>query len=128
MFRRRSEKQRAHRRQTLRVRGLQQVETVRRVEIAGPTPGAVCVPVLPDDVVRLDADDDDTVPEVVVDRDQSGGDPRRERRMIERTRPRGRPVPPKHAPGRGHDDRVTWSCVIREQDAPGSEQLRIGGV
>ena len=122
------EKQRAHSRQALRVGRLQQVETVRRIEIARRTPGLIRVPVLPDDVVRLDADDDDAVAEVVVDRDQAGRDQRRERRMVERSRSRGRPVTPEHAAGPGHDDRVARLRVVREQDPAWPEQLRIGRV
>ena len=57
---------------TLCVAVFKQVEAVRRVEVPGRRPALIGVAVLPDDSMGPDADDDDAVAVVVVDRDQPG--------------------------------------------------------
>ena len=71
---RRLREQRTNDRRTLGVRRLQEVEPVRRVEIAGLATGSIGMAVLPDDPASVDVDDHDPVPVVVVDRDQARTD------------------------------------------------------
>src|SRR5579875_326371 len=95
--------------------GSEQVETVGGVEETGCGPGCVVDPVLPDDLLAGRVDDDDAVPVVVVDADESGGQYFGQTRVIEHS-PAGRhSVLPEDAPGPVElDDRARFGVVSHD--------------
>src|SRR6266849_5483003 len=84
----------------------EQVQAIRRVQVAVGRPLRVRVPVLPDDLVARNADQDDAMAVIVVDCDQAGTKPERERGMVELAWAGCRAVTPEDMPMRGHDQHV----------------------
>src|SRR5438876_2017944 len=74
-----------------------QADPVRRIEVAGGPASPVRMPVLPDDGVGPRVDDDDAVPEVVVQDDRSIGQREGETGMVEMAPTRHWSVPPEDA-------------------------------
>ena len=103
-------------------------DAIGRVEVPLAAAVTIGLTVLPDDPVGFRIDDDDTVAEVVVGRDQPIRQLDGETRMIQPAGPGPRPVAPQHLPVPVHLEDGAGVRVVDDEDIAVRQELGVGRV
>src|SRR5438132_8986996 len=105
-----------------------QVDAIGNEEQTVGAAAAIVDAVLPDDLVRLWIDDDHPVTKVVVERDVAITEGDCERWVVEHPRAEAGRITPDRLSLWGHDQDLSGSGVIDQEDVPVRQHLRIGWI